>query len=191
MPNAKTLQGWNNSTGPEFRFALKASRRITHWERLRIPSEALNYLLGVVTGLERRLGLMLYQLPPDFQCDLQALRTFLSALPQGIRSAFEFRHDSWHRGDTYEILREHGAALCLQDRDGYTTPLEVTAPFTYVRLRRSNYDAPLRDEWLRRIRAWAASGLDVYAYLKHEDNPDAPLMAREFAEGLGLGAAAA
>ena len=83
MPNAKTIEGWKNATPEEFRFALKASQQITHRERLKIPSDALNYLLSVVPGLETRLGLILYQLPPFFKCDLQKLDMFVSTLPRG------------------------------------------------------------------------------------------------------------
>src|SRR5215475_12605176 len=78
MPNAKTIDGWRNATPPDFRFAIKASQQITHRERLKTPSEALNYLLSIVTGLETRLGLILYQLPPFFKCDLQTLDMFVA-----------------------------------------------------------------------------------------------------------------
>src|SRR5262249_9652170 len=95
MPSARLLDAWKNATGPEFRFALKAPKRITHWERLRIPSDSLEYLLRVAPGLNDRLGPILYQLPPNFPFDGDRLRTFLLALPAGIRSVFEFRHESW------------------------------------------------------------------------------------------------
>jgi uncharacterized protein YecE (DUF72 family) len=186
MPNARTLQTWRDSTTENFRFALKASQRITHVDRLQVPSPSLNYLLGVVPNLEGRLGLVLYQLPPSFKCDLARLNAFLSALKPGVRSAFEFRHDSWYRPETYVLLRESRAALCIHDADDRTTPLEVTAPFVYLRLRRSQYDARRRETWIRRMGAWVEDGLEVFAYVKHEDNPDAPLIAQKFAEELGV-----
>jgi len=189
MPNGRTIDGWKNATGEDFRFTLKASQRITHRERLRVPSDSLEYLLGIVRGLEQRLGLLLFQLPPSFQCDPERLTRFLSSLTPGIRAAVEFRHDSWNRPETTDMLKDHGVALCIHDADDHTTPLEVTAPFTYLRLRRSHYDPALRDEWLRRIRSWADRGVEVFAYLKHEDHPEAPQIAREFAEALGVGLA--
>lgn len=185
MPNAKTIDGWMAATGEEFEFALKASQQITHRERLVVPSDALNYLMRIVTRLERRLGLILFQLPPFLHCDEDLLKAFLSELPHGIRSAFEFRHESWYRPETYDLLRAHDAALCIHDADDHTTPMEITASFTSIRLRRSGYDAALREEWVRRIQAWADGGLDVFAYVKHEGSPDAPILAREFAEALG------
>src|SRR5262245_29786438 len=127
MPNARTIDGWKNATPEDFRFALKASQQITHRERLRVPSSALDYLLGVVTKLERRLGLVLFQLPPYFKCDLGRLAAFVSALPPGIRAAVEFRHDTWCQEPTYDLLKSHGVALCIQDGDEISTPPEVTA----------------------------------------------------------------
>src|SRR5262245_16356684 len=184
MPNAKTIENWRAATPDQFRFALKASQQITHRQRLKTPSDALDYLLGVVGGLEGRLGTMLYQLPPFFKCDLEKLETFLSVLPRGIRSTFEFRHDSWFNPEVYALLRKHNTALCIHDADDHTTPMEITAGFTYIRFRRSDYAADARREWQDRLRTWARDGIEVFAYIKHEDNPDAPLIALGFADSI-------
>ncbi len=184
MPSAKTIDAWRAATPENFRFTLKASQQITHRERLKVPSEALEYLVNVVTGLDDRLGMILYQLPPFFKCDVQRLEMFLSVLPRGVRSAFEFRHDSWFIDDVYGLLKKYGAGLCIHDGDDHTTPVELTSGFTYVRLRRSNYDAGLRRQWQERILGWARQGTEVFAYIKHEDNPNAPVIAMEFAKDL-------
>jgi uncharacterized protein YecE (DUF72 family) len=184
IPNAKTIENWKSATLESFKFTLKASQQITHRERLKVPSDALDHFLSISSGLEGRLGIVLYQLPPFFKCDVQKLEMFLSVLPRGMASAFEFRHDSWFNNDIYRLLREHSAGLCIHDADDHTTPLELTAPFTYIRLRRSEYGEQLRSEWQHRIRAWAEAGTEVFAYIKHEDNPNAPLIAIEFAKGL-------
>jgi uncharacterized protein YecE (DUF72 family) len=184
MPSAKTIEAWKSATPDNFKFTLKASQQITHRQRLKVPSEALDYFLGVVPGLENRLAMVLYQLPPFFKCDHQKLESFLAVLPRGIRSAFEFRHDSWFNDDVYGLLRKHNVALCIHDADDHTTPLELTAEFTYIRLRRSIYSAEQRLEWQDRLRGWAGGGTEVFAYIKHEDNPNAPLIALEFANGL-------
>ena len=184
MPTAKVIADWKNATPQDFKFALKASQQITHRERLKLPSDALQYLLGVVTGLESRLGLILYQLPPFFRCDVQKLDTFLATLPSGIRAAFEFRHESWFTEEVYASLRKYEAGLCINDSDEHTTPIELTAPFVYLRLRRSAYSEALRSTWQERMTLWAQSGTDVFAYIKHEDNPDAPNIALGFAAGL-------
>lgn len=184
MPNPKTLDSWKAATHDDFRFAIKASQRITHRERLRVPSGSLDYLSKVLPTLDTRLGLVLYQLPPFFRCDLERLATFLSALPVAIPSAFEFRHPSWFVDDVYRLLEVHRVGLCIHDADDHRTPLQLTGPLSYVRLRKSEYPPELRDEWKERIRDWVKQGVEVFAYIKHEDNPDAPRIALEFAEGL-------
>jgi len=184
MPNTKTIDAWRNSTPEHFRFTLKASQQITHRQRLKLPSEALDYFLSVVPGLESRLGMILFQLPPFFKCDAQKLEMFVSSLPRGIPAAFEFRHDSWFVSEVYEILRARRVALCINDSDERTTPIEITAPLTYVRLRRSEYSADQREEWRARFRKWAGEGVEVFAYIKHEDNPNAPLIVLDFAKDL-------
>ncbi|MBI4474759.1 MAG: DUF72 domain-containing protein [Acidobacteria bacterium] len=184
MPNQKTIESWKAATPENFRFTLKASQQITHRQRLKVPSEALDYWVSIVPGLGSRLGLVLYQLPPFFRCDAQKLETFLSVLPRGIPSSFEFRHDSWFVEDVYKLLRKFNVALCIHDADDHTTPLELTAGATYIRLRRSEYTPELKHEWQERIRTWARDGIEVFAYIKHEDNPNAPLIALDFAKGI-------
>lgn len=184
MPNSKTVGAWRAATPDGFKFALKASQKITHKERLQTPSEALDYLLSVVPGLESRLGVLLYQLPPFFRCDRQRLETFLSVLPHGIPRAFEFRHPSWFVDEVYKLLEKYNAALSINDGDEQTTPIQLTAGLSYVRLRKSEYTAEQREEWKQRIRSWVKQGVDVFAFIKHQDNPNAPLAAREFARDL-------
>jgi uncharacterized protein YecE (DUF72 family) len=184
MPSAKALEAWKAATPEDFRFTLKASQQITHRQRLKVPSDALDYFVNVVPGLGSRLGLVLFQLPPFFKCDVSRLEMFLAVLPRGVPSAFEFRHDSWFDDRVYDLLRKYQVGLCIHDADDHTTPSEITAPFTYVRLRRSQYSDAQRIEWQNRIRRWERDGIDVFAYIKHEDNPEAPLIALEFAKGL-------
>jgi uncharacterized protein YecE (DUF72 family) len=184
IPSAKSIEAWKAATPEGFRFCLKASQQITHRERLKVPSDALEYFLTVVRGLEARLGLILYQLPPFFRCDVAKLEGFLSVLPRGVRSAFEFRHESWFVDDVYRLLEKHNVALCIHDADDHTTPIKLTARFVYVRLRRSEYSPVLRQQWQDRMRGWSSEGVEVFAYIKHEDNPDAPFIALEFAKGL-------
>jgi len=184
MPNAKTIEAWRVATPESFRFALKASEKITHHERLKTPSEALDYLVTIVQGLESRLGVLLFQLPPFFRYDHERLGAFLDVLPQQLPSAFEFRHPSWFVDDVYRLLEKKGVALCINDGDEATTPIHLTTRLTYVRLRKSEYPPALREDWQERIRDWVKNGIDVFAYIKHEDNPDAPLIASDFAKGL-------
>jgi len=183
MPTPSTLEAWVAATPPQFRFAIKASQKITHRERLGVPSEALTYMLGVLETMKERLGIVLYQLPPFFRQDLPRLEAFLATLPASPRSAVEFRHLSWFANETYRLLEKHGVALCINDNDDFDCPPELTAPHTYVRLRRDQYTPDDRLRWKERLRAFDAKGIDVFAFIKHKDNPDAPLIALDFAQG--------
>lgn len=183
MPSSKTLDVWRNATPENFRFALKAAQQITHRERLRVPSQALTYLTTAAPILGERLGLVLYQLPPFFKCDISRLQAFLQILPTSMQSAFEFRHSSWFTPEVYRLLESHGAVLCIHDTEDGCSPMEITARATCVRLRRDTYTFEAREEWRTRWRNWAASGIEVFAYIKHKDNPDAPQIALQFSEG--------
>lgn len=181
-PDAGRIAAWSDATPEFFRFTLKAPRSITHIQRLALPSESLTYFLQVSSGLGQRLGALLFQLPPFLKCDGLRLASFLSVLPREIPVAFEFRHDSWFNPEIYKILEENTAALCIHDSDDGTTPLVVTSRLVYLRLRRSQYPPASRSGWQERIRAWVREGRDVFTYIKHEDNPDAPLIALELSE---------
>ena len=185
MPNAALIDGWAQRTPETFRFAIKASQKITHFERLRLPSEALGYLIETVARLDQRLGVLFFQLPPNLKRDDARLSAFLTELPPGLPRAFEFRHESWFTEEVYDLLRQASAGLCIHDADEGPTPMVTTAGLVYVRLRRSAYPKERLDEWREKIRGWVGQGLDVFAYVKHEDNPDAPRLALELAEGLG------
>lgn len=184
MPKENVIEAWKRNTPEDFRFALKASQQITHWQRLKTPSAALDFWLKTIGGMGERLGIALYQLPPSFRADLDRLGDFLDALPSDMPAAMEFRHESWFTDDCYRLLEQHRVALCIHDANEHTTPIRLTAPATYVRLRRDVYSEELRAEWLDRIRSWVKDGVNVFAYIKHEDNPDAPLIARQFAAEL-------
>ena len=184
IPDARRIASWAASTADDFRFALKAPRTITHKERLKLPSEALRYFLQSASGLRQRLGALLFQLPPFFRCDRERLAEFLAVLPREIPAAFEFRHASWFAPDVYRILENGAAALCINDGDDGTTPVVLTARFAYVRLRRSNYPPERLGAWQETTRVWVNQGIDVFAFIKHQDNPQAPRVAAEFFAGL-------
>ncbi len=169
LPRASVLQGWAAQVPEHFRFALKASRRITHFRRLRDAGDETAYLLRTVAPLGARLGAILFQLPPNLPKDLPRLEAFLALLPEGTRAAFEFRHASWLDDEVFERLRARGTALCVADRgdDGEPeTPVVATAPFGYLRLRREGYSEADLAEWAARIAAqpWQ----EAFAYFTHE-----------------------
>jgi uncharacterized protein YecE (DUF72 family) len=177
MPKVAVLENWARSTPQAFRFAIKASRRITHMSRLKADSAAdsVAYLYKNLAALGAKRGPVLFQLPPFMKKDLPRLDEFLKLLPEGHGAAFEFRNDSWFDDDVYASLRRAGASLCLSEReDNAPPPLVETAPWGYVRLRLEVYsDAELR-QWAERLAA--TQWRQIYVYFMHE--PTAPRYAR-------------
>ncbi len=173
MPKVEVLQNWASCTPEDFRFAIKASRRITHQARLKADAAAdsVAYLYRNLAALGAKRGPVLFQLPPFLKKDLPRLDEFLQLLPQGHAAAFEFRDDSWYADEVYQSLERAGAALCLSERqDNGPPPLVQTAPWGYVRLRLESYsDADLR-QWADRLRA--AAWRETHVYFMHE--PTAP-----------------
>ncbi len=177
MPRTTVLEAWAAATPPSFRFAIKASQRITHFARLKVESaaEPLGYLYGNLKALGDKRGPVLFQLPPNLKKDLPRLVAFLALLPADHRAVFEFRSETWFEDDVYATLKGAGAALCLSEReDNAAPPLVETAAFGYVRLRLEMYtDADLA-RWAERL---AATGWQtIHAYFMHE--PTAPAYAK-------------
>lgn len=173
MPKVEVLQRWAEATPQHFRFAIKASKRITHDARLdaEAAADALAYLYRNLAVLGARRGPVLFQLPPYLRKDTARLQAFLQLLPEGHRAAFEFRHDSWFDDEVYAVLRTAGAALCLSEReDSSAPPLVETASWGYVRLRLEHYG----DDALAACAARLADTRwqEVFVYFMHE--PTAP-----------------
>jgi len=112
-----------------------------------------------------------------FRRNDERLETFLANLSPGIPTAFEFRHESWFDPAVYRLLERAGVGLVVNEGDEGATPVEVTAPLVYLRLRKERYTEAGRAAWLRRIDGWVSEGIDVFAFIKHEENPDAPRLA--------------
>jgi len=178
MPSERVLLDWAAQVAEGFTFTIKASRRITHMHRLKDVGEILAYLIRNVAVLGARRGPLLFQLPPTFPKDLPRLEAFLALLPEGWRTAFEFRHPSWQDESVQAALRARGAALVAAEGEGEAV-LAATTDWGYARLHRSGYlPADLR-AWAERIRAmpWR----ECYVYFKHEEDIAGPSIATEFA----------
>ncbi|HEU0024755.1 MAG TPA: DUF72 domain-containing protein [Thermoleophilaceae bacterium] len=175
LPSRDAVAGWVEQTPPEFLFAVKASRYLTHVRRLRDPGSGVALLFQRIEPLAAsgKLGPVVWQLPPNFRCDLERLAAALAALPSG-RHCFEFRHPSWFGDPVYSLLRERGAALVIGDHPRWPFQArELTTDWTLVRLhhgrrgRRGNYsDRELR-EWAERIDGWRRQA-DVFVYLNND-----------------------
>ncbi len=168
MPTEKVLASWAEQVPDDFAFALKASQVITHRKRLRKTEEETEYFFSVLAALDRKMGPVLFQFPPTFPADRERLKAFLPLLPPERLCTFEFRHPSWSDPEIHALLRARGCSLCLADTD--ENPVEEiisTAPWGYLRLRRSAYSEADLARWLERIRAqpWQRA----FVFFKHEE----------------------
>ncbi len=179
LPGAATVETWLAQTGSDFRFSFKAPQRITHFQRLAGCGPALGALAAMLqpVALAGRLGVVLFQLPPNMRIATERLAEFLRELKSlNLRSAFEFRHPSWFDASTYRLLEQYGAALCLAESDEMETPDAATESFSYYRFRKSEYSSEQLAQIQDRLAERLAQG-DVFAYFKHEDEPTGALRA--------------
>src|SRR5215217_896292 len=166
MPKASVLEAWAGEVPADFKFALKAPQRITHFQRLKDCGESLSYLLATAGVLKDRLGPLLFGLPPNFKKDAGRLKEFLALLPPQRRAAFEFRHPSWFDDEVFGLLRDHQVALCIAEADDdLEVPFESTADWGYLRLRRPDYTAAELKAWVKKLRTqpWR----DAFVFFKH------------------------
>ena len=181
MPSERVLVNWYDEVPDSFVFVLKASRKITHFKRLKAEAEdELRYLLKTASVLRDKLGPTLFQLPPNLKKDLERLETFLGFLPKRWRAAFEFRHESWYDDDVYEALRGVNAALVVAETDEGSVPRVATADWGYLRLRKLEYTERELHDWADWMSAQEWS--DGFAFFKHEDTGGGPEMASSFRE---------
>jgi uncharacterized protein YecE (DUF72 family) len=185
LPSASTLENWVNFTPEGFVFALKAHMRITHLLRLK-ESEFTEVFFSAIDPLRatRRLGPVLFQLPPNFKADVPVLAAFLQKLPPDVRCAFEFRNTTWLVDEVYGLLEKHGVSLCLAESDKLEVPQVLTAGFVYARLRKPEYSDADLVEIGERVRGLLHGGRDVYAFFKHEETAAGALYAERILKNL-------
>jgi uncharacterized protein YecE (DUF72 family) len=176
MPKTEMLANWAQTAPAGFKFAIKASRRITHFGHLKPETaDSVSFLYRALEALGEKRGPVLFQLPPVMKKNLERLTEFLKLLPQGHGAAFEFRNETWFSEDVYSALKGAEASLCLSEReDNAPPPLVETAPWGYVRLRLETYSDADLEQWARKLAATGWS--ETYVYFMHE--PTAPAYAQ-------------
>ena len=181
LPKPATLESWVKATPAHFVFSLKAHMRLTHILKLKDAGTFLEVFFRAVDPLRsaRRLGPILYQLPPTLKCDVPLLADFLALLPPDMRHAFEFRHASWLEDKVYAELEKRQAALCLAESEKLVVPHVVTAPFVYARLRKPDYTENDRAAIAERAVEILGGGRDLFVYFKHEESPQGALYAED------------
>lgn len=174
LPTTEALSAWCRETPREFCFAVKASRYITHNLKLKDPEQSSNKFFSQIARLERRLGPILFQLPPGWKLNVERLEEFLATLPKRRRYVFEFRNPTWNVMPVYETLRRHNAAFCIYELAGSQSPLEITAEFTYVRLHgpggayQGDYSQEQLKTWASRIRTWRRQLQHIFVYFDND-----------------------
>jgi uncharacterized protein YecE (DUF72 family) len=174
MPSAATFRSWRDAVPPEFRFAVKASRYLTHVRRLKNPRGPVDFLLERASLLDQGLGPILLQLPPDMSIDLDRLSATLECFPASVQVAVEPRHRSWFTEAFRSLLTKHGAALCLADRRGLRTPLWRTSGWVYVRLHegrsvpRPCYGRAALHSWAERLRRIGPVDTERYVFFNND-----------------------
>ncbi len=175
LPSETAVEGWRNSTPEYFQFAVKGSRYLTHMKKLKDPEAGLDRFFGRVGHLREKLGPILFQLPPQWEIDVERLAYFLRVLPRH-RYAFEFRNQTWNTPEIMALLRSHQAAYCAYHLAGYESPIEITTDFAYIRLHgpggkyQGSYDDGALRRWADKIRGWRQHLEAVYVYFDNDDS---------------------
>lgn len=182
MPTERVLAPWAEQVPDDFAFALKAPQVITHLKQLRNVGEETDYFFRTLSVLGRKLGPALFQFPKSFHSNKNrsALEEFLPLIPGNVQCAFDFRSSTWLDAGIADLLRDRGCSLCIEDTDEHPVDEIIgTAPWGYLRLRRSAYTEADLAQWLERIVAqeWER----VFVFFKHEEEATRPVMGPEMA----------
>lgn len=174
LPTAKTVKNWDSQVPKSFLFSIKASRYITHIKRLNDARESLSLLYRRIRYLDKKLGPILFQLPPSFHKDMERLEGFVRLLKPKHKYVFEFRSPTWFDDEVYAYLKKNKIALCISDLNGLLSPQEVTANFVYIRLHgpakayQGKYGKKRLTSWAQKIQDWVKKKKTVYIYFDND-----------------------
>jgi len=173
LQNEKTFEHWRQQAPAGFLYSVKASRIITHIQRLAGCQETLETFLNRTSLLEEDLGPILFQLPPSFSVDLSRMKDFLALLPKGFSFVLEFRNPTWLTEEVFALLEHFSVALCIHDMPPLQVPLRITANFLYLRFHgdidhAGDYPAEKLAYWAKQMQTWQEQNLNVYAYFNND-----------------------
>lgn len=173
-PSIKKLKKWKNTVPDDFVFSVKANRYITHMKNLMVDKDTVEKLIKKVAVLKPKLGVILFQLPPQWHVNIDRLKKFINLLPEGYNYAFEFRHKSWYKPEVYSILRENNCAFCIHDHQDAPSPKVITSEFIYLRFHgpKGKYENKYTKNYLKkmseRINVWEKEVDEIYAYFNND-----------------------
>jgi uncharacterized protein YecE (DUF72 family) len=187
-------RSWYQRTPPDFHFAIKGHRYITHVKRLEPSAESIKLQRDSTSGLGEKLTAVLWQLPPSLHKDMSRLRAFIHMLDSwpSVRHAIEFRHRSWFDDEVAELLAGERIAVCQSDASKWPLWPAVTTDLVFIRLHgrestyASNYERDALESWAQKIRQWLREARDVHVYFDNDAKGYAPWNAITLAEILGL-----
>ncbi len=174
LPVESGVEQWRTSTPAGFCFAAKGSRFLTHMKKLKDPGPGIDKFFERVDRLGRKLGPIVWQLPPWWEANAERLQEFLTLLPPRHKYAFELRNPTWHNAEIYSILKRHNAAFCIFEIAGMFSGIEITANFTYVRLHgpggayQGSYSDAVLQRWAAQVRDWDRDLRGVYVYFDND-----------------------
>jgi uncharacterized protein YecE (DUF72 family) len=179
QPKQESIKRWQRLAPEHFIYSVKANRYITHIKRLKDSAEPLERFFEGVRLLKRKLGPILYQLPPNFHKDLDVLETFIKLLPKKRLAVFEFRHKSWFSEDTYKLLDKFGVGFCVHDMPGIVSPRIATGDIIYIRFHgptgryEGNYSKSALQDWAKWLKERTKEVCWVYAYFNNDIHANA------------------
>ncbi len=188
QPKEQSIRRWQKNAPEGFLYAVKANRYITHIQKLKETSESLQRFFDGIDLLKRKLGPVLYQLPPSLHIDLDRLGDFIKLLPKRKTAVFEFRHKSWYCDDTYKLLEKFGAGFCIHDMPDKESPLVVTSDTVYIRFHGTtgrysgSYPESVMQDWARWIRDRSKKASGVYVYFNNDAHGHALKNAKQLKE---------
>jgi uncharacterized protein YecE (DUF72 family) len=197
LPSYDQFRAWAEQAAshPGFRFAVKASRYITHMKKLTNAEEGVTRLITSARGLGEHLGPFLYQLPPHWHTNPSRLEEFIALLPRTYQAAFEFRDPTWFQPTNIQalqrILGEADCALVVGIGGPLPTPLDIPpiGSFGYFRFHHGEHGIGLTDAeltfWASRLTAEAAKGRELYVYFNNDPEAYAVRNALRLCELLG------
>ncbi len=185
LPSIKAVKQWTQTVDKKFLFSVKASRYVTHVKRFKDPKKSLKKFFAAIKPLSSQIGVILFQTPPSLKIDLERLETFINALPDTYRFAFEFRNSSWYQDEVYALLKKKNMGFCIHDFDDIASPETVTASFVYLRFHgpsgyySGKYSLPTLRKWAKKITQWAKEGKEVFCYFNNDQAAYAVKNAKE------------
>lgn len=195
IPTEETFLNWKKKVPDDFIYVIKAYRNITHLKKLHDPSTSLPPFLDRVALLDKKLGAILFQLPPYMKVKPKTFEAFLKELPEKYRYVFEFRNPDWYKTEIYDLLKKYNCAFCIYELAGHLSPIEVTADFVYLRLHgpgnkyQGSYPDETLQKWAQFCYEWSKTK-DVFVYFDNDEKGYAAFNAlklQEFVDELTIG----